>query len=548
MLYLVTLVNIFGMLTFASILLALATPGPAGVAQTAAAATPTPNPLTISGFYRAYYFTRQNASNNPGVQFNYSPNAKYNSNAVNQATFNNAIDLHADYHFAGGGFFIGGTYLYANPFDDTCSTARLHAKGRTCVTEKPPNTNPDDTVPGFILNTFYEGYLGYSAHDVYAKVGDQLFNSPWASPVDTRLKPAAFQGGDVAYTPNAWTFELARMLQFEPRNSSTFVSQTLITGYPGGGTGLASNIANPGGGGINADGFYYGRIGYAPKGGDYSANGYLWSVNDIVNMYWGDAKYTLQENRWKPYVALQGGWENNTGASYAGKIDSSMFGAQLGFNVTNTVVIAASYDGVPWKYDNVVLPKGFSCSNSTFQIKTPTQLSPPQPGNTLGYFLPLNSGQCFTNPNGLTTIAYGGWASPYTDNYATNPVFTTSISQGEPDRRAGVQSYRIAATYTSQNGRGIFIAGDAWYDYGNNLVDQTTNEWNLDGTYRFMPVSKTGPYHGLQFRYRYAQRSYGNTYCSAAGSYCPTGSTSGATFLGGQPLFKYNRAMLEYDF
>ena len=37
-------------------------------------------------------------------------------------------------------------------------------------------------------------------------------------------------------------------------------------------------------------------------------------------------------------------------------------------------------------------------------------------------------------------------------------------------------------------------------------------------------------------------------YCGAAGSYCPSGLTPGQTFLGGIPLFKYNRAMLEYDF
>src|SRR5689334_19296362 len=100
------------MLTFAIILLASVTPQPSP--------TPTPNPLTISGFYRAYYFTRQNASNDLGTQFNPS---KYNANAVNQATFNNAISLHADYHFAGGGFFVGGTYLYADPFSGPCATA-----------------------------------------------------------------------------------------------------------------------------------------------------------------------------------------------------------------------------------------------------------------------------------------------------------------------------------------------------------------------------------------------------------------------------------------
>lgn len=45
-----------------------ASPAPAAVAQAAAPLpTPTPRAFTMSGFFRSYYFTRQNASNNPGV-------------------------------------------------------------------------------------------------------------------------------------------------------------------------------------------------------------------------------------------------------------------------------------------------------------------------------------------------------------------------------------------------------------------------------------------------------------------------------------------------
>src|SRR5215467_11071101 len=100
------------MLTFATILLALATPQPA--------ATPTPNPLTVNGFFRSYLFTRQNASNNPGAQFNYTPGAKYSTTGVNQLGWEQAIDVHADYAFPGG-WYIGGTYLYGDPFAGPCS-------------------------------------------------------------------------------------------------------------------------------------------------------------------------------------------------------------------------------------------------------------------------------------------------------------------------------------------------------------------------------------------------------------------------------------------
>jgi hypothetical protein len=140
-----------------------ASPAPAAIAQsTAPAPTPTPNPLTLSGFLRSYYFTRQNASNNPGVQNVFipaTPKPKYNTNAVNQASLNNAIDLHAQYNFAGGGWFVGATYLYANPLGGPCqSVAVNHAKDSkatkpNCVSQVPPGTNPDDTLPGFALST-----------------------------------------------------------------------------------------------------------------------------------------------------------------------------------------------------------------------------------------------------------------------------------------------------------------------------------------------------------------------------------------------------------
>ncbi len=51
---------------------------------------PTPNPLVLGGYLRSYYFTRQNASNNPGTQFDFAPGAKYNSNGVNQSSWANA--------------------------------------------------------------------------------------------------------------------------------------------------------------------------------------------------------------------------------------------------------------------------------------------------------------------------------------------------------------------------------------------------------------------------------------------------------------------------
>jgi hypothetical protein len=210
--------------------------------------------------------------------------------------------------------------------------------------------------------------------------------------------------------------------------------------------------------------------------------------------------------------------------------------------------VQAGFDSIPWQNDSVstnyLASIDWACRNANFQL-APTTATVTR---TLPYFLPSNAGQCFTNRNGTTNIYYGGWASPYTDAYATDPIFTTSMSQGMADRRAPGTSWKIGATYLSNNKRLTFVASDAWYNYGNALVGQNTNEWTLDGTYRFSPVIANRAYNGLMLRYRYAQRSQGNTFCGAAGSACPAGAAPGSTYLGGSPLFKYNRAQLEYDF
>jgi hypothetical protein len=520
-----------------------APPPPAPPVQEAAPPPPprTPNPLSIGGYLRSYYFTRQNASNNPGTQFDFTPGAKYNSNGVNQASWNSAIALHGDYAFSGGGWDVGGTFLYGNPINGPCVVAANHAKGAECVSQTPPNTNPDDTLPGFTISSFYEAYLAYKDYGWDGRMGNILFNTPWANPSDSRLKPAAFQGGYLGYTlPSGLTAEGAYMLSFQNRTSSQFSQQTLLTSFPAGGGGLASNIFIPGGVGIKTNGVAFGKLGYAnPSGTGFSANGYFYGVSDLVNMWWFDGKYTFDVPKWQPFIALQGGWENNAGQSYIGKINSEVFGAQIGTNITKNFQIAGSYDQIPWHTDTVFLPKNVTCSNSNYQISTK--------GATLGYFLPLNAPQCFTNPNGATQIYYGGWASPYTDNYATDPLFTTSIDQGMADRRAPGTSWKVGLTFTSTNKRWVGIATDAWYNYGNALAPQRTHDWTLDGQYHFSAVGK-GPYKGLLLRYRYMERTLSNTFCGAAATNCFAGTPIGSSFLGGLPLFKYNRAQLEYDF
>ena len=457
---------------------------------------------------------------------------------MNQSTWTNGAAVHADYQWVDSGWHIGGTYFYSSTFGP-CAVPANNAKGAECVSQVPPNQNQDETLPPFHLSTFYQAYLGWNADRLDGEVGNVLFTSPFANPADSRVKPAAFQGAYLQWTtPGYLTLEGADMWAFENRTSSSFTNQTLLTSFPSGNNGLAPNIYNFGGVGINTPGFGYAKVGWNPPVG-FNVNGYFYTITDLVNMWYGDAKYTF-DNKWKPYIAVQGGTDSNSGFSYIGKVDSQLFGAQIGFDPAPGLVFQAGYDQIPWKTDTVFLPKSVTCSNSNYQITAK--------GATLGYFLPLNAAQCFTLPNGMTQVYYGGWASPYTDNYDSDPLYTTSTTQGMVDRRAPGTSEKVALTWTSSNTKWYFRATDAWFDYGNALAPENTNIWTLNGQYFFSHVPKTGPYHGLLLRDIYISRTLSNTFCGASATTCPSGASIGASEFGGLPLFKNNRAELEYDF
>ncbi len=489
-----------------------ATPSTVAQATAAPAATATPAPFSYGGYLRAYYFTRTNNPQNTGTQ--------------NQATENQAIDLHAAYDF-GGGFSIGGTYLYANPLNNCQDPATHISKTSPCYKGRKfgpaGGTVEDDTLPGYELNTLYEAYLQYSDSNAMVRLGNQVINTPWANASDSRLKPAAFQGGDFSFKAGKnWTLEAMYMPRWQDRVQSAFVDSTLITqngSYPDSG-GAGNTGILPGSWRTN-NGFYYGRAGYAQ--GSLTGNLYYYAFDQIANAVWADAKYGWKAYG-KPFLALQGGMESNTGASQAGKIKSQVFGIQAGYSPWSNVDLTVGADFIPMKSDTITLPATASCGADDM-IK-----------GTLQYFLPSGGTPNCTSPSPgvagrVATVYYGGWASPYTDSYATDYLFDTSISQGMVDRRSPGSGVKVAGTFYAAQKQVRLIVSRAWYAYGNGTVGVSpTQETNVDGTYFFSKPGK-GPYHGWSLRHRYAERTQSFT-----------------AVYGGLPDFKYNRTQLEYDF
>jgi len=122
---------------------------------------PSPQPLSLRGFFRAYDFTRQNASKGIG-----------GAGKVNQQSVELGLGAHGDYRFGNTPFSVGASYLVAAPTDG-CTSPISHLSP-PCGKLKAPALNPDDSLPGFGLNALYEAYVQYKHPRLYVELGDQV--------------------------------------------------------------------------------------------------------------------------------------------------------------------------------------------------------------------------------------------------------------------------------------------------------------------------------------------------------------------------------------
>lgn len=511
-----------------------ATAAPKPVAKPSAA----PKAFTYSGYTRSYYFTRTNAVV-PGLP---------QTNVLNQASLNTAVAMHGAYAISHR-WSIAGTYLYANPLNG-CNTplqqlqiggncsghTTTHKVGGQTVAWTPEPTNPDNTLPGFALSTAYEAYLRYGDAHTVVKIGNQLLTTPWANGADTRLKPAAYQGIDVTDKFNAnWSSELAYIDRYESRVDSAFLRSTLLT---------ATNMADAPGPGANllipkfssrpTGGFGYFRYGYASP--SFAANVHFYDFLDIATAQWFDARWQLHGYT-KPFIAFHGGSERQSGRAVIGTINSQDLGVQTGFSPSSAFDFTLGADFIPQKTQTfATLPAGIACTAVPKQppAKTPTGNQIAVTGTTpLMMFLPTGgTPNCRKNADGSTSVYYGGWASPYTDSYTSDPLYTTSMTGGMVERRSPGASAKATATWYAYSRQIRLIGSYAMYEFGNSATGYSPqSETDLDATYYFSHVQSGIPYHGFSLRHRYGERDIKN-----------------AALYGGLPVFKYNRTQLEYDF
>ncbi len=479
-------------MTVASFVLALAIrvdgsagPNPPQPAEAARPAAPTPTTtpgvlspvrtvpgLAVGGQLRAYDFNREN-----GVQ---------NLSNPNRSAFNVGGFVRLDYDIGKSPLHVATTYFGAYPFGANGPKAQYNAQ-------------VDDTVPGFALSTFDEAYLRYRDAHTNATLGDQIINTPWALAADTRLKAAAFQGLDANYTfGSRLTLGISRMIRFEGRTSSAFDRNTLLTSRPAGSPPYKA---------YDTAGFLLADLTYrSPDNVTATVDNY--SFYDIANLFYAEIRDSLApKSPFHPTAAVQYVNEHSEGRAVIGRVANDTYGVQVTANLNRNVLFALGFDTAPIRYQTVAATSATRAAQSTFL---------PAGGTTATVGL----------GRGLYRLAYGGIASPYTEAYTADPLFTTSISQGMVERHSPGTAYKVSLTFTPDNKRVRGILSQAYYDYGNALGTNRTYETDVDVTYYFSPARTTGPYKGVSFRERFANRQ--------------------------QPTlpydFKYIRTQLQYDF
>ena len=431
-----------------------------GIAQ-AASLSDILSGVKVDGKARAYRFTRQ-----------FSPNGGAgNKSDVNAFSLAGILNVHTDAAANGWGFG-------ASAFTAQSLGLNQH--------------NPDSTLMGVKNQITAVGqlYLQYRQPLYMVRAGDMELNTPWMGGSDSRVLPATYQAVMLQINPiDHLHIYGIRETAWKSRTSNNYYNNNLY---------YASNW-----GGDDSDGgqpftvFNNATTTAAAQkssgtlliGADYAADGLkarLWYYDfyRMANTYYGEATYTYKTGTgFDPFIGIQGMSQNlansdsffgqgtvhgmYTGGSTTGDINSKVEGAKIGVNIPHGSVFVA--------YDKV----------------------------------------------NYNASAFGGGViiSPFTANYATDPLWTTSMIRGLVELGPG-NATKIKGTYKLFNSQLRLIA--AWAKYNTHFHGNSTNTYG-DITWFFH-----GAYKGLSLRDRI--------------------EVSNGKLANGSNQFVYNRVMAEYDF
>ena len=342
----------------------------------------------------------------------------------------------------------------------------------------PGNTDTSLMGPDSQVYALGQLYVQYKQPLYMVRVGPQMLHIPWMGKSDTRAMPASYEAALVDITPiDHLHIYAVREYKFKSRTSGRYFRDNLY--YPHtwggdssyGGQPFTVSATAPGAKGTLAFGATY-----ANK--DLKAQVWYLNFYKFAHTFYGYVQYTINTDaNIVPFFGIQ---------YLRQKQGNSMFSQQnvtangLGGNVNTTV--DGAMGGVKIPHGNI-----YVAYNKVFFHAT----------------------------------AFGGGQiiSPFTDNYATDPLWTTSMIRGIVELGPGY-AWKIKGTYKVLNDQLKLVAADAEY---HTHFKGNSNNLYFDATYSFI-----GTYKGLSLRDR-IEISRGHA-------------------ANGADRFVYNRMMMQYNF
>ncbi len=330
----------------------------------------------------------------------------YSSSNTNQSAFALGGMLNLETAPFLGGFGAGITFWSANSL------------GANDLNPGPNNNFPnlDATLMGteHSINTLGQAYLQFKNRRLLIRGGDQMLNTPWMSGSDSRLIPATYQA---VYVEGAPTQNLKligfREFRWKSRTSSDFFKDNLFyqPTYNGddmwGGAATLPASTPPANGTL--------AFGASYQNGGASAETWYYKFYNFADMiYWsGDYSFKKSKNGDAPFIGAQyvREWSNNN-SYFPQAISSTGYGVLVGLNFPK--------GNLTWSYNGITTAHG-----STFHA--------------------------------------GGIFSPYTAGYATDPMYTTSMTAGLVEKGAG-NAWKLALTYFAFQKKWRFITSYAQYN------------------------------------------------------------------------------------
>lgn len=337
--------------------------------------------------------------------------------------------------------------------------------------------------PDNSLGTWSQAYLQYKREWFTFRGGYQYLNTPWIGNNDSRVVPSSYNAAMLDLNPlKGWDVYAIRVFSWKSRTSLGMYQDNLY--YPSkydGDSMYGNNGALPGTAPA-ANGAWVAGTAYAAGG--LKAEGWYYNFLRFARMGYFNGSYSFKTGTpFDPFLAVQGLAENGSGndniliatqtrlVGVAGdRVKSRAWGADLGTSI---------YDGrIDFAYNRLDGEAG--------------------------------------------AVGDGTVISPYTVNYATDPLFTTSMIRGLVETGPGY-AWKARALYNFFDARLQLVAAYANYV---SLKRGDSHDLYFDIIYNF-----DGALKGLQLRDRW-EKSVGGI-----GNLNP-----------GNLPFTYNRLMISYKF